>query len=178
MIDEDRKMTNSKNNIILIGMPGSGKSTNGVILAKNMGMDFIDSDILIQHVKGMRLEELLNIHGPEGFNVIEEEVNAAIDVENTVIATGGSVVYGEKAMENLKAQGTVVYLDITCKELEERLGDLRERGVSIKDGWTLQDLYDERKPLYEKYADITINVSGLTVGESMELIKSHFVSGE
>ena len=137
MIDEDRKMTNSKNNIILIGMPGSGKSTNGVILAKNMGMDFIDSDILIQHVKGMRLEELLNIHGPEGFNVIEEEVNAAIDVENTVIATGGSVVYGEKAMENLKAQGTVVYLDITCKELEERLGDLRERGVSIKDGWTL-----------------------------------------
>ena len=161
-------MTNSKNNIILIGMPGSGKSTNGVILAKNMGMDFIDSDILIQHVKGMRLEELLNIHGPEGFNVIEEEVNAAIDVENTVIATG----------ENLKAQGTVVYLDITCKELEERLGDLRERGVSIKDGWTLQDLYDERKPLYEKYADITVNVSGLTVGESMELIKSHFVSGE
>ena len=99
-------------------------------------------------------------------------------MENTVIATGGSVVYGEKAMENLKAQGTVVYLDITCKELEERLGDLRERGVSIKDGWTLQDLYDERKPLYEKYADITVNVSGLTVGESMELIKSHFVSGE
>ena len=160
MIDEDREMTNSKNNIILIGMPGSGKSTNGVILAKNMGMD------------------LLKINGPEGFNVIEEEVNAAIDVENTVIATGGSVVYGEKAMENLKAQGTVVYLDITCKELEERLGDLRERGVSIKDGWTLQDLYDERKPLYEKYADITVNVSGLTVGESMELIKSHFVSGE
>ena len=82
MIDEDREMTNSKNNIILIGMPGSGKSTNGVILAKNMGMDFIDSDILIQHVKGMRLEELLNIHGPEGFNVIEEEVNSAIRCVN------------------------------------------------------------------------------------------------
>lgn len=170
-------MSEIKNNIILIGMPGSGKSTNGVILAKNMGMDFIDSDILIQHVKGMRLEEILNAHGPDGFNAIEEEVNAAIDVDNTVIATGGSVIYGDKAMQNLKAQGTIVYLDISCEELEERLGDLRERGVSIKDGWTLQNLYDERKPLYEKYADITVNVSGLTVGESMELIKSHF-SGE
>lgn len=170
------KMNNlkDKGNIVLIGMPGSGKSTNGVVLAKALGFDFVDSDILIQHEKGMRLDELLEIHGTEGFNLIEEEVNAAIDVENTVIATGGSVVYGEKAMENLKKIGTVVFLNLGCEELSMRLGDLKERGVSIKEGQTLKDLYDERRPLYEKYADITVDVSGLSVRESMEKIKSHF----
>ena len=148
----------SSKNVILIGMPGSGKSTVGVVLAKVLGYRFIDSDLEIQSQEGKRLPELIEEFGTEGFLDIEARVNASIEAERCVIATGGSVVYRDSAMQHLKEIGTVVYLKLTCEELEERLGDLRCRGVALQEGQTLQSLYEERIPLYEKYAD-TIEAS-------------------
>lgn len=161
-----------KNNIVLIGMPGCGKSTTGVVLAKAMGYDFLDSDILIQHEKGATLEKLIEQHGPDGFNIIEDEVNSKINVEKTVIATGGSVVYGENAMANLKKIGVVVFIKLECDAVARRLGDLKARGISMKEGQTLEDLFDERQPLYEKYADIIVDTSGMQIREAMAEIKN------
>ena len=144
-------------NIVLIGMPACGKSTIGVMLAKFMGMDFLDSDILIQKTTGRTLPALIKEHGLEGFLDIEGRVNASIaPKEPTVIATGGSVIYREQAMEHLKSIGTVVYLYVGFKSLERRLHRLESRGVAIGEGMTLLDLYNERVPLYRKYADITV----------------------
>ena len=154
-----------KGNIILIGMPGAGKSTVGVVLAKKTGRRFLDSDLLIQDTYGALLHELISEHGTEGFLKIEEEVNACIKTKRTVIATGGSVVYGEKAMEHFQKIGTVVYLKLSCDAVKERLGDLDERGVVLRDGQTLEDLYRERIPLYEKYAGVTINCEGKSIRE-------------
>ncbi len=159
------------NNLIFIGMPGSGKSTNGVVLAKALGCNFLDADILIQNEKGMRLDEILDAFGTDGFNKIEEEVLSGIELRDTVIATGGSAVYGEKAMEHLRNIGTVIYLEIAYDDLKKRLGDLKKRGVSIKEGQTLYDLYMERKPLYERYADVTVNVTNQSIRESIDKIK-------
>lgn len=147
-------------NIVLIGMPGCGKSTVGVVLAKRIGFSFLDSDLLIQEKYGKLLHELIAEHGMEGFRKIENEANASITCEGTVIATGGSAVYGEQAMAHLKDIGFVVYLKLPCAEIEARLGDLDERGVIIRDGQTLWNLYEERMPLYEKYADATIACAG------------------
>lgn len=158
-------------NLIFIGMPGSGKSTNGVVLAKVLGCDFLDADILIQNEKGMRLDEILDEFGPDGFNKVEEEVLSGIDLSDSVIATGGSAVYGEKAMKHLRSIGTVIYLEIAYDDLKKRLGDLKKRGVSIKEGQTLYDLYMERKPLYERYADVTVNVTNQSIRESIDKIK-------
>ena len=155
----------SSKNVILIGMPGSGKSTVGVVLAKVLGYRFIDSDLEIQSQEGKRLPELI-----EGFLDIEARVNASIEAERCVIATGGSVVYRDSAMQHLKEIGTVVYLKLTCEELEERLGDLRCRGVALQEGQTLQSLYEERIPLYEKYADITVDETNMSVEETMEQV--------
>lgn len=149
------------NNIILIGMPGCGKSTVGVVLAKALGMDFVDSDLVIQSTMHATLSQLIEQHGDDGFREIENRVNASLDMQNSVIATGGSVVYGREAMEHLKSIGKVVYLRLTCENIAERLGDLHARGVTIKPGWTLQDLYNERCPLYEQYADIVQDCDGL-----------------
>lgn len=149
-------MTPKGSNVILIGMPGSGKSTVGVALARELGYDFLDSDRAIEAQMGKKLSQLLDEHGDEGFRRIEEDVNASLDVERTVIATGGSVIYGPRAMEHLKTLGTVVYLQLPCRLLAQRLGDLHARGVTIAPGMTLQDLYNERCPLYEKWADVTI----------------------
>jgi len=146
-----------KNNIILIGMPGAGKSTVGVVLAKKRGCRFLDSDILIQEKYGALLHELIAKYGTEGFWKIEEEVNASIHAEHTVIATGGSVIYGPAAMEHFKEIGTAVYLKLSCGTIRERLGDLSERGVTLREGQTLESLYEERVPLYEKYADIILD---------------------
>lgn len=143
-------------NIILIGMPGAGKSTVGVVLAKTIGYRFIDSDLLIQEKEGRLLSEIIGMYGDEGFRKIENDINLSINVTGAVIATGGSAVYGTYAMEHLKKTGIVVYLKHSYKEIEERLGDLGKRGVTIRKGQTLKDLYDERIPLYEKYADVTI----------------------
>jgi shikimate kinase len=148
------------NNIILIGMPGSGKSTVGVVLAKRLGYEFVDSDLVIQKKTGRKLHELIEENGVEGFWKIENDVNASLSPEKTIIATGGSAVYGEEAMRHLGETGTVVYLKISYDELKERLGDLNERGVTLKPGQSLKDLYDERIPLYEKYAGLTIECDG------------------
>ena len=151
-------------NIILIGMPGAGKSTVGVVLAKVLGYDFIDSDLLIQAETGKRLFEIINASGIDGLLKVENEVNSRIETHRTVIATGGSVIYGEEAMAHLKSIGTVVYIQAPYAELEKRLGNLLKRGVAIRNGSTLKDLYDERVPLYEKYADITIDEEGRNAG--------------
>ncbi len=161
-----------KDNVILIGMPGCGKSTIGVVLAKTMCYDFVDSDIVIQKVKNATLEQLIEEHGTDGFNQIENEVNASLDIHMTVLATGGSVVYGKEAMEHLKEIGTVVFIKLDCDEIANRLGDFKARGISIKEGQTLEDLFNERKPLYEKYADIVVDTSGLEIKDAMEKIKN------
>ena len=158
-------------NLILIGMPGCGKSTVGVVLAKALAMDFVDSDLVIQKEMGMKLSRLIDLHGDDGFRAIENRINAELDVDNSVIATGGSVVYGEDAMRHLKEIGTVIYLKLTCDTIADRLGDLHARGVTIKPGWTLQDLYNERVPLYEKWADITVDCEQLLLREVVEYIR-------
>ncbi len=159
-----------KNNIILIGMPGSGKSTVGVVLAKKLGFQFIDSDLVIQEQSGKLLYQLIEELGEAGFLVLENKINAQIQADKSVIATGGSAVYGEEAMRHFKKTGTVVYLKLPYEELEVRLGDLHKRGVVIKKGSSLRELYEERIPLYEKYADITVDCSGTDLRNVMELI--------
>ena len=148
------------NNITLIGMPGAGKSSIGVVLAKVLGYQFIDSDLLIQKAEKRTLSKIIEDEGTEGFKAIENRVNASIQVENTVIATGGSVVYCDEAMQHLKSEGVVVYLKISLELLSRRLGNLKGRGVVLKEGQTLASLYDERVPLYEKYADLIIDCNG------------------
>ena len=144
-------------NVVLIGMPGAGKSTVGVVLAKKLGYRFMDSDLVIQDETGKMLHEIIAEQGTDGFLKVEEEINASLDCHRTVIATGGSVIYGPKAMEHLRKIGNVVYLRLSLDAVAERLDDLNERGVALKDGQTLQDLYHERVPLYEQYADITMD---------------------
>ena len=149
-----------KKNITLIGMPGVGKSTIGVVLAKVLGYQFLDSDLLIQKQEGRKLHQIISQEGNEGFKNIENRVNASIQAEETVIATGGSVIYCREAMEHLKSIGTVVYLKLSLEPLSKRLGNLKGRGVLLKEGQTLEDLYRERTPLYEKYADLVIDEEG------------------
>lgn len=155
----------------MIGMPGVGKSTVGVVLAKSMGYSFVDSDLLIQEQEGKLLHEIIEERGLDGFNEVENQVNAAIQRTHAVIATGGSAVYGAQAMEHLRQIGTVVYLELPCTELKERLGDLNERGVSIRPGQTLEDLLEERTPLYEKYADLTIHCKEKQIREIVQMIR-------
>ncbi len=157
-------------NIILIGMPGSGKSTVGVVLAKKLGRKFIDSDLVIQERSGKLLYQLIEEKGEEGFIALEEEINASLDPENAVIATGGSAVYGKEAMGHFKEIGKLVYLKLPFDELENRLGDLHERGVVLKEGYSLGDLFCERTPLYEKYADLVIDCAGLCIRGVVEAI--------
>lgn len=152
-------------NIILIGMPGAGKSTVGVVLAKRLGYAFVDSDLVIQEKYGRLLQDLIEEYGTEGFRELENEVNSGIDVQRSVIATGGSAVYGREAMEHFRKIGTVVYLKLPYAEIAERVGDLIARGVSMMPGQTLEELYKERTPLYEKYAHITINCEGKMLRE-------------
>ena len=146
--------------IILIGMPSCGKSTLGVLLAKKLGMEFIDSDLLIQKKHGKLLHELIAAHGNDGFLTLESEVNCAITEQNAVIATGGSAVYSESAMRHLASLGKIVYIHISYEEMEARLGDYAHRGVVMPDGYTLRDLYNERAALYETYAHVTVSGEG------------------
>ena len=147
-------------NIILIGMPGAGKSTIGRLLAERLGYAFMDSDNLICEREGRSLSRIIEEGGLENFLRIEEEVNAGIQAEKSVIATGGSVIYGVRAMEHLGKSGKIVYLRLSCPELERRLSDLKGRGVAIREGLTFRDLYEERTPLYERYADIVVDLDG------------------
>lgn len=162
-----------KNNIVLIGMPGVGKSTVGVILAKVLGYQFIDADLVIQKEEGKLLKDIIAEVGPEGFIEVENRINASIEAENSIIATGGSVVYGAEAMAHLKEIGTVVYLRLPYSEIAKRLSDIKGRGVVLRDGQTLRDLYEERTVLYEKYAEVIIDENGLNVEETIdEILKS------
>ena len=159
-------------NIVLIGMPGVGKSTIGVILAKELGYQFVDADLLIQKQEKRLLKEIISEEGIEGFIAIENQVNASIEANRTVIATGGSVVYGREAMEHLGEIATVIYLKLSYKALRKRLGNLKNRGVVLRDGQTLKDLYEERVVLYEKYADIADQIKrGTYRNADGELVK-------
>lgn len=164
-------MTKKTDNITLIGMPASGKSTVGVLLAKRLGYSFVDVDIVIQEREHRLLKEIIAEEGLAGFIDVENRVNASLDVRRSVIAPGGSVIYGKEAMEHLKEIGTVVYLKLSYEEVESRLGNLTDRGVALKDGMTLCDLYNERVPLYEKYADITIDETGLDAGRTVDKLR-------
>ena len=159
-----------KSNIVLIGMPGVGKSTVGVILAKVLGYQFVDSDLVIQKEEGKLLKEIIAQVGAEGFIEVENRINASLEAEHSVIATGGSVVYGKEAMQHLKEIGTVVYLALPFAEIDKRLSDIKGRGVVLKDGQDLKALYEERILLYEAYADIKIDESGLNIEETIEKI--------
>lgn len=158
------------NNIVLIGMPGVGKSTIGVILAKVLGYQFVDADLVIQKEEGKLLREIIAEVGTDGFIEVENRVNAGLMVEHSIIATGGSVVYGAEAMEHLKEIGTVIYLKLPYEELRVRLHDIKGRGVVLREGQTFFDLYKERVPLYEKYADLTVDESGCSVEQTVEKI--------
>lgn len=136
-------------NIILIGMPASGKSTVGVVLAKRLGYEFIDTDLLIQKQEQALLREIIAEKGEDGFLVIEDQVNADLEAERSVIAPGGSVVYCENAMKHYKEIGTVVYLQTSYQTIKERIGDPKKRGVVLREGQTLKDLYEERRVLFE-----------------------------
>lgn len=160
-------------NLILIGMPGCGKSTVGVVLAKVMGMQFCDTDIVIQQREGKRLQQIIDEEGNAAFLRHERDALVALEIEDAVVATGGSAIYSPEAMAHLREIGTVIYLRVSAEEIERRLADFAARGVAIKDGQTVRDLYNERIPLYEKYADITVNAEGdggipATVGKIAE----------
>lgn len=155
----------TKDNIVLIGMPGAGKSTVGVVLAKKLGYSFVDSDLVIQETYGKLLHELIEENGVEGFWKIENDVNASINRHRSIIATGGSAIYGKEAMEHLREIGTVVYLKLPYAVIEDRLGDLNARGVTLRPGQTLRDLYEERVPLYEKYAHVVVECDGRMLRE-------------
>lgn len=155
-------------NIVLIGMPSAGKSTVGVIIAKNLGMNFIDTDVLIQTRQGRLLQEILDTEGTESFLEIEEEAILSMDCSNTVIATGGSVVYSRKAMEHLKQNGLVIYLHIAMETVYTRLRNLKTRGVVLSKGQTLEDIYRERVPFYEKYAGIKLDCSNNSIEDTLE----------
>lgn len=157
-------------NIVLIGMPGVGKSTAGVVLAKVLGYQFLDADLVIQEEEKRLLHEIIRDEGTDGFIAIENRVNASIDVQQSVIATGGSVVYGQEAMEHLKEIGTVVYLKLPYDILEKRLSNIKGRGVVLKDGQTLKELYEERVVLYEKYADAIVDETNLDVEATIQKI--------
>jgi len=159
-------------NIILIGMPGAGKSTLGVLLARAMNYRFLDTDLLIQEREGRLLREIIAEEGLDGFLEIEGEVNAGINVERTVIAPGGSAIYSEKAMKHFAEIGTIVYLHVPVTELRKRLGDLKRRGVVLKEGQDLNSLYEERRVYYERYAQVTVDVTKDEIGEVLaELVR-------
>lgn len=161
-------------NIILIGMPGAGKSTVGVVLAKKLGYRFLDSDLVIQEQYGCILAELIEERGIEGFLTIEEEVNCSIETSGSVIATGGSAIYSRKAMEHFKENGIIIYLNLSLSSIEYRLGNLKNRGVVLKQNQTLEELYEERIPYYEKYADLTINCDRRAIRTIIEDAQKQF----
>lgn len=161
----------TKDNIVLTGMPASGKSTVGVILAKILGMDFLDTDIVIQQREGARLNEIIEERGIEGFLSCEENAVLSVNVRNTVIATGGSVIYSSKAMEHLKENAEIVYLKVKKEELFKRLKNISERGVVLKDGESLDEMFETRSKLYEKYADLTVCEDGFSIEDTVSAVR-------
>ena len=155
-------------NIVFIGLPASGKSTVGVVVAKRLGYKFVDTDLVIQEVEKRLLKEIIAEEGNEGFLRIEDRVNAEIQEERAVISPGGSVVYCENAMRHYKETGMIVYLHTSYETISNRLHNAKKRGVVLKDGQTLKDLYEERTALFERYADLTISEEGRDLEETIE----------
>lgn len=165
-------MNNLKHkNITLIGMPGAGKSTLGVVLAKKVGYRFVDTDLLIQEGEGLLLSEIIEQRGVDGFIECENALLAGLQCERHIIATGGSAVYGTEAVNNLRALGHIVFIDVSLETLKSRLRrNLLDRGVVIKNGRTLEDLYNERYPLYKAAADMSVQTDGLSTLEAVEVL--------
>ncbi len=157
-------------NVVLIGMPAVGKSTIGVLLAKSLLLSFTDTDLLIQEKYKKSLCDIIKDNGTKAFLNIEEDIILNADFKNSVIATGGSAVFGERAMNQLKENGVIVYLSLPIDEIKRRIGDIKSRGVVLTNGNTVDDIFKERKPLYEKYADIKIDCDNLTAEECVEKI--------
>ena len=164
-------------NVVLIGMPASGKSTIGVVLAKILGLSFTDTDLVIQNRTGRSLQTLIRERGQDGFISLENEICSRIDARDSVIATGGSVVYGGEAMRHLRENGIVVYLETDYEVLKKRLHHMRRRGVVFREGQTLEDIFRERKPLYERYADVTVREGLSDSEEVVEQILEKLLSG-
>ncbi len=158
-------------NIVLIGMPGCGKSTVGVLLAKSLCMDFLDTDLLLQRQYGCDLCNILREQGLETFKELENRCLCEITANNCVIATGGSAVYGTSAMQHLKTDGVTVFLKLSCDDIKKRINNITTRGIAMPDTYTLEQLYTERMPLYERYADITIDCTALSIEACVERIK-------
>ena len=161
-------------NIIFIGMPASGKSTVGVVIAKRLGYDFIDTDLLIQKQENRLLKEIIADVGNEGFLAIENQVNREVEAERAVISPGGSVIYCKEAMEHFKEIGTVVYLQVPFETIHSRIRNAKNRGVVLKKGQTLRDLYEERAKLFEEYADYVVSEEGLSLEETIDKVLELF----
>ncbi|MCD7838916.1 MAG: shikimate kinase [Clostridiales bacterium] len=157
-------------NIVLVGMPASGKSTIGVILAKELKYRFTDTDLVLQEATDQTLVEIIAQRGLDGFLQLENDTVAALEARRSVIATGGSVIYGREAMEHLKANGVVVYIQPRYEVIQSRLTNITTRGVAMREGETLYDLFRERTPLYERYADVTLEADGLTTEQAVQAI--------
>lgn len=168
----DKKFAYEKNkeNVVLIGMPACGKSVTGVVLAKSLGMNFVDTDLIIQENEGSSLQDIINKKGLEEFQRIEEKTLISLDVQNTVIATGGSAVYYPKAMEHLSNSGIIVYIETDIEEIKKRLKNIKTRGVAMQKGQSIDELYYIRKSLYEKYADITVRSDEKSMEKTVEKI--------
>lgn len=157
-------------NIILIGMPAVGKSTVGVVVAKRLGYEFVDTDLLIQKQEKKLLKDIIEAEGMDQFLQIENQVNRDLDVEYTVISPGGSVVYCEEAMKHYQEIGTIIYLHAPFEEIQKRIENARNRGVVLRDGQTLKDIYEERSELFEKYADYTVSETGIGLDETIDKV--------
>jgi shikimate kinase len=165
-------------NVVLIGMPGCGKSTVGVVLAKLMGMDFMDVDLVIQRKYHKRLQSLIDQYGNQGFLDLEADTISWLDCEETVIATGGSAALHHVGVRAMKKLGPVVYLQHPCQEIIQRIHNLDSRGITLEKGQTLEDLYNYRTPIYESVADITVNAAGLTVEQTARRVEEALVEWE
>ncbi|WP_419024963.1 shikimate kinase [Emergencia sp.] len=157
-------------NVILVGMPACGKSTVGVVLAKTMNKGFVDTDILIQQAESRTLQEIIDQEGNDYFHHVEERVLLDFDGEDYVVATGGSAIYFDRAMDKFKEKGVVVYIKVTLDTILERLNNIKSRGVTLEKGQTIADLYEQRIPLYQKHADMVVEADGLSVEEVVEKI--------
>lgn len=157
-------------NVVLIGMPGCGKSTLGVLLAKALQMDFVDTDLVMQNQYGKPLQQLVDELGTEGFSQAEENCICQLKPDRTVIATGGSVALEERAMEHLSKSGTIVFIKLCYQTIESRLNNIATRGITLQKGQTLRDLYELRQPYYHRWGQIIVEADGLDVEQTVALL--------
>ena len=168
----------SKENVVMVGMPGAGKSTIGVLLAKETSFDFLDVDVYIQGQEHRRLQEIIDVEGIDTFKQLEEKYLCEINVDGVIVSTGGSAIYSSKGIQSLKKKGLVIFLKINMKTLEERLGDFSTRGVVIAPGQTFEGLFAERNKLYSEAADLVIECDGKTQDELVKEITEKVFTGK